>query len=169
MTFQAFDFKRKHFLESLDDNYLSIKPVYMKNSMQLKSIGHSNSLCVRATRAITNHALTEEYYLRFFPKENFSCPCSHYLIESRHHILHECRRYNKYWNPNREYFNHFIMFLEFNPRAFSFHKGALGCLVLTFSFFSFYLFIPFSFPLFSLSSLCKQLQCSYHGLPTHPM
>ena len=33
MTFQAFDFKRKHFLESLDDNYLSIKPVYMKNSM----------------------------------------------------------------------------------------------------------------------------------------
>ena len=31
MTFQVSDFKRKHLLELLDNNYLSIKLVYMKN------------------------------------------------------------------------------------------------------------------------------------------
>jgi len=66
MTFQASDFKGKYFLELLDNNNFPIKSVYTKNSMWLKSIGHSNSLCVRATRAITNHAPTGEYHLRFF-------------------------------------------------------------------------------------------------------
>ena len=31
MTFQALDFKRNHLLDLLDNNYLSIKPTYMKD------------------------------------------------------------------------------------------------------------------------------------------
>jgi len=30
MTFQASDYKENHFLDLLDDNYLPIKPTYMK-------------------------------------------------------------------------------------------------------------------------------------------
>jgi len=56
----------------------------MKDSSWLKKISHSNSLYARATRAITNHASIEEYRLRFFPRENFSCLCRTYSIESRH-------------------------------------------------------------------------------------
>jgi len=37
-----------------------------------------------------------EYCLRFFPRELFDCSCGIYLIKSRYHILHKCRRYNKY-------------------------------------------------------------------------
>ena len=32
MTFQALDYKGNHFLNLLDNNYLSIKPTYMKDS-----------------------------------------------------------------------------------------------------------------------------------------
>ena len=140
MTFQASEFKGKHFLELINDNYLLIKPVYTKNSMWLKSIRYSNSLYMKATRAIMNHTPTGEYHLRFFPKENFSCSCSYYPIESRH-----------------------IIFPEFNSKAFFFTKKLLDSvffllslcsLVLTFSFC---FFLPFSFLFFSLSSLYKQL------------
>ena len=120
MTFQTSDFKGKYFLELLNNNYLLIKLIYIKNCMQLKSIRHSNSLCVRVTRAIMNYVLTGEYHLIFFSKKNFSYPCGHYLIELRHYILHKYRRYNNYWNSNRKSFNYFIMFLEFNSEAFSF-------------------------------------------------
>ena len=96
MTFQASDLKRKYFLDLLDNDYLSIMPTYMKDDAWLKLLGHSNFLCVKATRAITNHAPIEKYCLRFFPKENFNCLYRNYLIKSRYHILHECRRYNNY-------------------------------------------------------------------------
>ena len=66
-----------------------------------------------------NHAPIEEYHLRFFLKESFCYPYAYYPIELRYHILHECRRYNHYWNPNRESFNYFIIFLEFNSGTFS--------------------------------------------------
>ena len=102
---------------------LSIKLSYIKSSPWLKLIGYSNSLCARATRAITNHVPIGKYWLRFFPKENFNCLYKSYLIKSRCHILHECRRYNNCWNPDRESLSHFIAFLKFNPGAFSFHKG----------------------------------------------
>ena len=62
-------------------------------------------------------------YLKFFLKENLSCLCSLCPIKSRQHILHECRRYNNYWNPNRKSFS---VFLEFNPRAFSSMKESLN-------------------------------------------
>ena len=46
MMFQALDFKRNHFLELLNNEYLSIKPTYMKGGAWLKLLGHSNSLCM---------------------------------------------------------------------------------------------------------------------------
>ena len=115
MTFQALDYKGNHFLNLLNEEYLPIKPMYMKGGLWLKLLGHSNSLCARATRVITNYALIGEYRLRFFPKEEFKCPCRAYPIESRYHILYKCRRFNNYWNPNKKSLQHFITFLEFNP------------------------------------------------------
>jgi len=78
--FQALDFKGDYFLNLLDNDYLSIKPTYMKGGAWLKLFGHSNSLCARVTRAITNHAPIGKYYLRFFPKEKFNCLCKSYSI-----------------------------------------------------------------------------------------
>ena len=77
------DFKGNHFLKLLDNNYLSIKPTYIKDRFWLKLVGHLNSLCARVTRTITNHTSIREYCLRFFLKENFSCLYRNYLIESR--------------------------------------------------------------------------------------
>jgi len=67
MTFQALDYKGNHFLNLLNEEYLPIKPMYVKGGLWLKLLGYSNSLCARATRAIINHALIGEYRLRFFP------------------------------------------------------------------------------------------------------
>jgi len=120
MIFQALDGKRKHFLDLLDDNFNTIEPAYTKGRPWLQVFGHSNSLCARATRAISNHAPIGEYWLRFFPNEDFKCPCNNYPIESKRHILHECRRFNRYWNPRRDSLNHFTMFLINNPNAFAF-------------------------------------------------
>ena len=86
MTFQVSDGKGKHLF------------------------GHSNSLCVHVTRAITNHAPIWEYRLRFFPREEFKCPCGLYPIETWRHILFDCRRFNGYWNPRRDSLSHFVMF-----------------------------------------------------------
>ena len=120
MTFQASDRKGKHFLDLLDNNFNTIEPSYTKGGPWLQVFGHSNLLCARAMRAITNHAPIGEYWLRFFPSEEFMCPCNNYPIKSRRHILHECRRFNGYWNPRRDSLNHFIMFLITNPKAFTF-------------------------------------------------
>lgn len=118
----ASDFKENHFLDLLDDNYLLVKPTCIKGRSWLKLVGYSNSLCTRAIRVITNHALIGEYQLQFFPRENFNCLYGNYSIKSRHHILHKYRRYNNYCNPNRVSLNHFVVFLEHNPRAFSFYE-----------------------------------------------
>ena len=120
MTFQASDGKEKHFLDLLDDNFNTIKPAYTKGGPWLQVFSHSNLLCARATRTITNHTSIGEYQLRFFPNEDFKCSCNDYPIKSRRHILHKCKRFNGYWNPRRDSLNHFIMFLIFNPNAFAF-------------------------------------------------
>ena len=120
MLFQAADLKRRNFLELLDDNLNPIKPSNIKGGPWLQQFGHSNSLCTRATRAIVNHAPIGEYCLRFFPREDFLCLCGIYLIETRKHILHECKRFNKYWNLRRDTIAYFVLFLQFNPSAFSF-------------------------------------------------
>ena len=92
----------------------------MKSRLWLKFFGHSNSLCTRVTRVIVNHAPISKYRLRFFSREDFSYLCGSYLIESRCYILYECKRFNVYWNLRRDSISHFVLFLEFNSRAFSF-------------------------------------------------
>jgi len=96
MTFQASDSKGNHFLDLLDNDLNPIEPSYIKGGPWLQSFGHSNSLCAQATRAITNHVPIGEYCLRFLPNMDFLCPCNNYPIESRRHILHECKRFNRY-------------------------------------------------------------------------
>jgi len=120
MTFQVSDLKGKNFLELLDNNLKPIELLAIKGSPWLQYFGHSNSLYTRATRAIVNHAPICEYRLRFFPREDFSCSCSLYPIESRQHILHDCKRFNKYCNSRRDTIAHFLLFLQFNSNAFSF-------------------------------------------------
>ena len=120
MMFQASDGKGKQFLDLLDNDLNTIESSYTKGGPWLKVFSHSNLLCACATRAITNHVPTGEYQLRFFPNEDFACPCNEYPIESRRHILHECRRFNGYWNLRRDSLNHFVMFLIANPNAFAF-------------------------------------------------
>jgi len=120
MTFQASEGKGKHFLDLLDNDLNPIEPSYTKGGLWLQMFGHSNLLCACATRAITNHAPIREYQLRFFPSLDFSCLCNNYPIELRRHILHECKRFNGYWNPRRDVLNHFVMFLTANPNAFAF-------------------------------------------------
>jgi len=120
MTFQALNLKGKQFLDLLNNNNNIIEPSYAKEGSWLKVFGYSNSLCVHATRAITNHALTGKYRLGFFPKEEFKCPCRSYPIESRHYILYDCDRFNGYWNPRRNSLGHFVMFLVVNLDTFTF-------------------------------------------------
>ena len=120
MTFQASDGKGRNFLDLLDDDFNTIEPHYAKGGLWLQAFGHSNSLCARVVRAITNHAPIGEYRLCFFPGMDFSCPCSNYPIETRRHILHKCRRFNGYWNPRRDSLSHFVMFLTANLNAFAF-------------------------------------------------
>ena len=120
MMFQTSDFKGNHFLDLLVDDNNIIEPLYVKEGPWLKMLNYSNSLYAQATRAITNHASTGEYRLRFFPREEFKCPCSLYPIESRRHILYECSRFNSYWNLRRDLLSHFVIFLEFNLSAFTF-------------------------------------------------
>ena len=96
MTFQASEGKDNHFLDLLDDDLNSIELSYIKGSPWLQMFGHSNSLCARATRAISNHAPIEEYRLWFFSNLDFLYLCNNYPIETRRYILYECKRFNKY-------------------------------------------------------------------------
>ena len=115
--FKMLNLKERNFLNLLNNNLSNIKSSYMKGGPWIKNFSFSNSLC---TWAITNHAPIEEYQLRFFPREEFSCLCRVYPIKTRCHILYDCRRFNKYWNPRRDTISHFVSFLEFNPNTFSF-------------------------------------------------
>ena len=118
ITFQALDLKGRNFLELIDSDNIPLESTYCKEDSWLQFFGHSNSLCARATRTITNHAPIGEYCLKFFPNKDFSYLCGLYPIEMRQHILHE--RFNEYWNPRRDSIAHFVQFLERNPQAFSF-------------------------------------------------
>ena len=122
ITFQASDLKDNYFLDLLNNKLYTIKSLYIKEDPWIIYFGHSNLLCARATRVITNHAPTGEYYLRLFPREDFSCPYRVYPIETKCYILYNCRKYNKYWNLLRSMLSQFVAFLEFNPNVFSFHE-----------------------------------------------
>ena len=123
MTFQASEGKGNHFLDLLDDDLNTIEPSYAKGGPWLQLFGHSNSLCACTTRAITNHGPIREYRLWFFPSMDFLCPCNNYPIQSRRHILHECNRFNGYWNLRRDMLKHFVMFLTANLNAFAFNNN----------------------------------------------
>ena len=125
IIFQASDLMVKHFLNLTNSDDNIIKLSYIKGGSWLKFFGHPNSLYVRASRTITNHTLTSEYRLRLFPRKEFSCPCKLYPIETRCHILYECRKFNRYWNLRRNLISHFVMFLEFNPGAFVFQNTTI--------------------------------------------
>ena len=122
ITFQTLDMKSKYFLDLVDNDDNIIELSYIKGGSQLKYFGHFNSLCTRASRAITNHAPTGEYRLRFFLREDFSCSYRQYPIKTRYHILHKYKRFNKYWNLRKDFIGHFIMFLELNLNMFAFPK-----------------------------------------------
>jgi len=83
MIFQASDLKGKQFLNLLNSDGNILELSYIKGGSWLKFFGHSNSLCARAVRAITNHTSTGKYRLRFFPREEFSCLYGVYPIETR--------------------------------------------------------------------------------------
>jgi len=121
MSFQALDNKGKNFLKLCNDESNLLEPLTIKSSPWLQHFGHSDILYAKATRAIVNHTPIGEYQLRFFPREEFMCPCGLYSIESRQHILHECKRFNKYWNPKRDSIGYFTLFLKFNNNAFIFN------------------------------------------------
>jgi len=118
--FQVSDLKGNQFLDLVDRDNNLLELSYIKGSPWLQNFSHSNSLCVRATRAITNHAPIGEYRLRFFPNKEFKCLYDQYPIKSRQYILYECKRFNKYWNSQRNSITHFVMFLERNHNAFAF-------------------------------------------------
>ena len=75
MMFQVSDLKGNHFLDLVNRDNNLLESLHIRSSLWLQNFGHSNSLCTRATRAITNHALIDEYRLRFFPNEEFKCLC----------------------------------------------------------------------------------------------
>ena len=92
MMFQASNLEGNQFLDLLDDdnNIINIiEPSYVKGESWLKMFGHLNSLCMCATRAITNYAPTGKYRLRFFPRKKFKCSCGQYPIESKCHICYD--------------------------------------------------------------------------------
>ena len=61
MIFQASDLKGRHFLKLVNSDNNILEPTYNKDDIWLKFFGHSNILCARASRAITNHAPISEY------------------------------------------------------------------------------------------------------------
>ena len=146
----------KIFLNLLNNDLSDIEPSYMKGGPWIESFGFSNSLCAQTTQAITNHAPIGEYWLCFFPREEFSCPCGLYLypIETRQHVLYNCKRFNKGWNPGREKLFQFISFLEYNPNAFSFGESITWACN-SFAAIALYIFFSFSFSLVLFNVVTK--------------
>jgi len=135
--------KEKSFLDLIDGDDNILEPSYCKGSTWLQFFGHSNMLYTRAIRAIINYAPIGEFWLCFFSYRDFSCLCGPYPIESRQHILYECRRFNKYWNPRWDSISHFIQFLERNPGAFTWWSFYLSSFIYLGSFFFLLLFLSF--------------------------
>ena len=136
-------YKGSNFLDLINNNFLPTKPTYTKDGTWLKHFEHSNTLYVWATRAITNYAPIEEYCLRFFPRELFKYLYRNYPIKSKHYILYNCRRYNKFWNSNRELLKNFVIFLEFNVVLWD--TWTLTIFLFLFFYFSDFILIFFFF------------------------
>jgi len=61
MNFQGSDEKGHQFLELLNDDNKPLELTYSKGGSWLKYFGYFTSLCMRATRAIVNHAPIGKY------------------------------------------------------------------------------------------------------------
>ena len=83
IIFQVSDLKERQFLKLLDSDDNIIELSYIKGEAWLKFFGHLNSLCAKASRAITNHAPIGKYRLIFFPREEFRCSYGLYPIKTR--------------------------------------------------------------------------------------
>ena len=79
--FQVSDMKGRQFIKLINSDNNPLELLYIKSGPWLQHFGHSNYLYAKASRAITNHAPTGEYRLRFFLREEFRCSCSQYPIE----------------------------------------------------------------------------------------
>ena len=72
--------------------------------------------------------------------------------KTRHYILHDYKRFNKYWNLLKDTINQLVVFLKFNPSTFSFHADIIQCnnlLCLLYTqllFFLFFFFFLFTIP-----------------------
>jgi len=58
----------RNFLTMNTEKRTEATPTYAKGGMWMSYLGHSISLCARATRAILNHATIGQYRARFFRK-----------------------------------------------------------------------------------------------------
>ena len=111
----------RSFLTINTEKYKVAIPTYAEGGTWMCHLGHSISLCARATRAILNHAPIGEYRTRFFPQETCACPCGQSNVETRLHILTECTRFtsDRITLPS-PCIGDFIKFLTSNPLAFAF-------------------------------------------------
>jgi len=80
MTFQASGMKSRYFLDLVDSDDNILELAYSKDSTWFKHFGHSNTLCTRASRMITNHALISKYRLRFFPEKSLAAFVGNILL-----------------------------------------------------------------------------------------
>ena len=119
--FSRSEIQGRNFLAMNTEKHKEATPMYAKGGTWMSYLGHSISLCARATRAILNHAPTGEYRARFFPQESPACPCGQSDIETRQHILTECPRFTKdRVSLPSPCIGDFIKFLTSNPTAFTF-------------------------------------------------
>ena len=61
MFFQVLDSKERNFLELLDNNLNPIEPSAIRRELWLQQFSLSNSLYIRATKAIINYAPIGKY------------------------------------------------------------------------------------------------------------
>ena len=159
MIFQASDYKGSNFLDWIGDDFLSTKLTYTKDSTWLNYFGHSNTLYACATRAITNHTSIGEYHFRFFPRKMFKYLCRNYPIKSRHYILHDYRRYDKFWNSNKELLKKNLYFWNLTQEHFPSIKKLPnnGITVLSYLFLPYYLSIYVMDTIVYYQVLCNKL------------
>jgi hypothetical protein len=50
----------------------------------------------RIIQTITGHGFRGDYYARFVPSESTACPCGEEPMQTREHILIECRLFEPY-------------------------------------------------------------------------
>lgn len=90
--------------------------------------GGSNPLTARCARALTNHAPTGEYRVRFFPAEATFCHVCH-ILQDRNHILYRCTLYKRptcfrhSLARSKLFILELINFLTTNPTSFTFEDA----------------------------------------------